>query len=80
MNAVAWPTLPATTTSAPFSEIAQRAAASPRTTSSPPWAVAAADWPAFAPTSTRPLIMFSAMPTPQVPLMRTVACWLQPAQ
>ena len=80
MKPVAWPTEPRTTMSAPFSEMAQRAAASPLMTSRPPCAVAPADWPALPPTSTRPDIMFSATPTPALPWMRTVAGWFMPAQ
>ena len=80
MNALMWPTEPRTTTSAPLSEIAQRAEASPWITSSPPRALAAADWLALPSTMTVPDIMFSATPTPQLPCTRTVASWFIPAQ
>ena len=48
--------------STPFIEMPQRAAASPCTTSSPPWAVAPADWLTLPSTTTDPDIMFSAIP------------------
>ena len=80
MNALMWPTEPRTTMSAPFSEIPQRAEASPWITSSPPRAVAPADWLALPSTITVPDIMFSATPTPQLPCIRTVACLFMPAQ
>ena len=80
MNAAMWPTDPRTTMSAPLSEIAARAAASPCTTSRPPWALAPADWLALRVTSTRPDIMFSATPTPALPSTRTCACSFIPAQ
>ena len=74
------PTEPPTTISAPLSEMPQRAEASPWTTSRPPRAVAPADWLAKPSTITRPDIMFSATPTPQLPRTRTVARWFIPAQ
>ena len=66
--------------SAPLSEIAHRADASPRTTSRPPCAVAPADWLALPSTTTRPDIMFSATPVPALPRTRTVARLFIPAQ
>ncbi len=66
--------------STPFIEIPQRADASPRITSSPPRAVAPADWLALPSTITVPDIMFSATPTPQLPCTRTVASLFMPAQ
>ena len=74
------PIEPRTTMSAPFNEIAQRAEASPWTTSRPPCAVAPADWLAFPSTTTSPDIMFSATPVPAFPCTRTVACLFIPAQ
>ena len=65
--------------STPFIEIPQRAAASPSTTSSPPWAVAPADCDALPFTHTEPLIMFSATPTPTLPSTTTSADWFMPA-
>ena len=80
MNAPMWPIEPSTTMAAPFSEMPQRAEASPRMCSSPPWAVAPAAWLALPSTVTRPDIMFSATPCPALPVTRTVACWFMPAQ
>ena len=62
MNALMWPTSPPTTMSTPFIEIPQRIGAVPSMTSSPPWAVAPADWEASPRTRTGPDIMFSATP------------------
>ena len=78
MNALMCPTEPRTTMSAPFNEIPHRAEASPWITSSPPRAVAPADWLALPSTITVPDIMFSATPTPQLPWIRTAACWFMP--
>ncbi len=80
MNALMWPTEPRTTMSAPFSEIPQRADASPWITSNPPRALAPAAWLADPSTTTSPDIMFSATPVPQLPFTRTVASWFIPAQ
>ena len=80
MNALRCPTEPRTTTSAPFSEIAHRAEASPWITRRPPCAVAPADWLALPSTTTRPDIMFSATPVPALPRTWTLARWFMPAQ
>ncbi len=80
MNALMWPTEPPTTMSIPFIEIPQREEALPRTTRSPPRPVAPADWLTFPSTSTRPDIMFSAMPVLALPCTRTVASLFMPAQ
>jgi hypothetical protein len=79
MNALMWPMSPPTTMSTPFIEMPQRGAALRSMTSSPPCAVAPADWEAFPLTPTVPLIMFSATPVPALPAMVTSACWFMPA-
>ena len=66
--------------SMPFIEMPQRAAASPWTTSRPPWPVAPADWLAFPSITTVPDIMFSARPVLAFPCTRTVARLFIPAQ
>ena len=73
MKALIWPTEPLTTMSTPFIEMPQRAEALPSMTSSPPCAVAPADWLASPCTCTMPDIMFSATPVPALPLMMIVA-------
>ncbi len=80
MNALMCPTEPCTTMSTPFIEMPQRAEASPRIATSPPWPVAPADWLALPSTTTLPDMMFSATPTPALPCTRTVACLFMPAQ
>jgi hypothetical protein len=49
-------------------------------TNRPPRPVAPADWLALPSTTTRPDIMFSATPTPQLPATLTIACLFIPAQ
>ena len=66
--------------SMPFIEIPQRDEALPWTTRSPPRPVAPADWLTFPSTTTRPDIMFSAMPVLALPCTRTVASLFIPAQ
>src|SRR6185437_1903347 len=73
MNALMCPADPRTTMSAPFSEIPQRADASPSTITSPPRPVAATAWLALPVTRTTPDMMFSARPTPALPWTVTVA-------
>ena len=80
MNALMCPTEPPTTMSIPFIEMPQRADASPRTTRRPPRPVAPADWLTFPSTTTRPDIMFSAIPVLALPCTRTVARLFIPAQ
>ena len=80
MNALIWPTEPFTTMSMPFMEMPQRDDALPSMRKSPPRPVAPADWLASPATWTKPLIMFSATPTPALPLMTTVANLFMPAQ
>jgi hypothetical protein len=72
-------TEPPTTISTPFIEMPQRADASPSITSSPPWAVAPADWLASPVTRTTPDIMFSATPVPALPWIVTDASRFMPA-
>ena len=66
--------------STPFIEMPHLADASPCTTSSPPCALAPADWLALPSTTTVPDIMFSARPVPALPCTRTVARLFMPAQ
>ena len=80
MNALMCPTEPPTTMSMPFIEIPHRDEAFPCTTRSPPRPVAPADWLTLPSTSTRPDIMFSAIPVLALPWTRTVASLFIPAQ
>ena len=66
--------------STPFIEMPHRAAASPWTTSRPPWALAPADWLTLPSITTVPDIMFSARPVLAFPCTRTFASWFIPAQ
>ena len=80
MNALMWPTDPATTMSIPFMEMPQRALASPSMTRSPPRPEAPADCEALPLTRTEPDIMFSATPGPALPWTTMRAARFMPAQ